>query len=326
MKRGGTIQVSFMATDKKLKVGVIGIGHLGKEHARIYAGLSNVELVGICDIDTAKAEKAKELKTSFFTDYRELIPLVQAVSIAVPTAGHYKVAEQCLTAGVHTLVEKPITNQLDEADELIRIATEKKLALQVGHIERYNAALQRIEKIARDIRFLEIHRLSPFTPRVTDCGVVLDMMIHDLDIVLQLVKSEIVSMDCVGINVLTPFEDIANVRIKFANGTVCDLTASRLTPEKQRKIRIFQEDAYISLDYQAQSAQIFRKQGFSITKEEVLIEKEEPLKAELENFVGSILDGSSPGRADIDARNALQLALRIIDDIKKNSPKFSHAK
>ena len=314
-----------MSTGKKLKVGVIGVGHLGKEHARIYASLAQTELVGICDINFQCAEKAAELKTTFCTDYQDLIQKVEAVSIAVPTSLHYEVAKECLKRGVHTLIEKPITAKLADADHLIQIATEKKLALQVGHIERYNAALQRIEKIAHDIRFLEIHRLGPFTPRVTDCGVVLDMMIHDLDIVLQLVKSEIASVDAVGINVLTQFEDIANARIKFKNGAVCNLTASRLTPEKQRKIRIFQEDAYISLDYQAQAAQIFRKHGFSIAKEEVPIEKEESLKAELEDFASSILDGSALGRADIEARNALALALRVIEDIKKNSPKYSNA-
>lgn len=321
-----SVESPLMSGQEKLKLGVIGIGHLGKEHARIYAALPEVELIGICDVDSSKKEKAAELGTQFFTDYKKLIPQVQAVSIAVPTSMHYKVAKECLQNSLHTLIEKPITNKLEEADELIQLAQQKKLALQVGHIERYNSAIQRIEKVARDIRFLEVHRLSPFTPRITDCGVVLDMMIHDIDIVLQLVKSEIKTMDCVGINVLTPYEDIANVRIRFQNGTVADLTASRLTPEKQRKIRIFQEDAYISLDYQTQSAQIFRKQGFSITKEELDIQKEEPLKAELQDFVRSILSGHSQGKVDVEARNALQLALQIVDEIKKNSPKFSHAK
>lgn len=314
-----------MQTGSKLKVGVIGVGHLGKEHARIYASLPDVELVGICDADASRAEKAIELKTKFFRNYRDLLGLAQAVSIAVPTTGHYQIASDALRAGIHTLIEKPMTSRLEEADELIMIASQKKLALQVGHIERYNAAFQRIEKIAHDIRFFEIHRLGPFTPRVADCGVVLDLMIHDLDIVLQLVKSEIATMDAVGIQVLTKFEDIANVRIRFKNGAVANLTASRLTPEKQRKIRIFQEDAYISVDYQAQAAQIFRKSGFSITREELAIEKEEPLKAELEDFVSSILDGSAFGRPDTQARDALALAIRIINEIKRNSPKPSHA-
>ncbi len=315
-----------MSEKKKLKVGVIGVGHLGKEHARIYASLPNTELVGICDTNLALSEKARDLGTSFSTDYHELIGKVEAVSVVTPTSTHYEVAKDFLKAGIHTLIEKPIAVKLEEADELIKIAREKNLALQVGHLERYNPGFQRIEQIARNIYFLEIHRLSPFTPRVKDCGVVLDMMIHDLDIVLQLVKSEIVSLDCGGINVLTSFEDIANVRMRFKNGTVADVTASRLTPEIQRKIRIFQEDAYISLDYQAQTAQIFKKALFGISKEDVDIQKGEPLKAELEAFAESILNGKALGKPDVQAREALAIALRIIDEIKKNTPKFAHAK
>lgn len=315
-----------MQSKQKLKVGVIGVGHLGKEHARIYSSLPNTELVGICDVNLSLSEKAAELKTTFSTDYQELIKKVEAVSIVTPTSTHYEIAKNCLKAGVHTLIEKPIATTLEEADELIQIAKEKNLALQVGHLERYNPGLQRIEQIARHIYFIEIHRLSPFASRIKDCGVVLDMMIHDLDIVIQLVKSEIKSIDCVGINVLTPFEDIANVRMRFQNGTVADVTASRLTPEKQRKIRIFQEDAYISLDYQAQTAQIFKKAMFGISKEDVDITKGEPLKAELEAFADSILNKSALGKPDVQAREALAIALRIIDEIKKNTPNFSHAK
>lgn len=314
-----------MRTNSKLRTGVIGIGHLGKEHARIYASLPNVELVGICDRDKAKEEKARELGTQFFKDYRDLLPLVDAVSVVVPTSMHHQVGKDCLSRGIHSLVEKPITLKLEEADDLIQIATKKKLVLQVGHVERYNAALQRIEKIAKNIRFLEIHRLGPFTARINDCGVVLDMMIHDLDIVQQLVKSEIQSLDCVGINVLTPFEDIANVRIRFKNGAVADLTASRLTPDKQRKIRIFQEDAYISIDYQTQTAQIFKKALFNITKEEIPIEKEEPLRAELCDFVKSVLESNGTARVDTGARDALALGVRIVEEIKKNNA-LAHAK
>ena len=314
-----------MNTHRKLKVAVIGVGHLGKEHARIYASLSNVELVAICDRDHAKAEKAKELGTRFEPDYRKLIGAVEAVSVVVPTSLHYEVAKPFMEAGVHALIEKPVTLQLSEADALIQIAQQKNLVMQVGHVERHNAGLRRIEQIARNIRFLEIHRLSAFTDRVKDCGVVLDMMIHDIDIVLQLVKSGIHSMDALGINVLTPHEDIANVRIKFKNGAVADLTASRLTPDSQRKIRIFQEDAYISLDYQAQTAQIFRKGILGITSEKVDIQKGEPLKAELESFVETVLSGKTRDKVDVQARDALEIALRIVDDIKKNSPKFSNA-
>lgn len=308
---------------KKLKVGVIGVGHLGKEHARIYKELPDSELVGICDQDPAKAEKAKELGVAYYKTPRELIGKVDAVSIATPTSTHYQVALEFLKAGIHTLVEKPITLKLEEADELIALARQKHCALQVGHIERHNPGFKRIEEIAKNIRFFEIHRLGPFTGRINDCGVVLDLMIHDLDIVLCLVKSEVASFDAIGVNVLTPFEDIANVRMKFKNGAVADITASRLTFEKQRKIRIFQEDAYISLDYGAQSCKIFRKNGAEISQESIDIEKAEPLKEELKFFLSNIQSGKSLGNPDTAARNALQLALEIAAMVQANLPKPS---
>src|SRR3989338_6092556 len=288
-----------------LKIGVVGVGHVGKEHARILASLPQAQLVGISDVDPSKRERAEALGVPFFTDPRDLIGKVDAVSIATPTSTHAAVAREFLRAGVHALVEKPFTLRLEEADELIELAKERNLALQVGHIERHNPGFRRVEQIAKNIRFLEIHRLSPFTPRIQDCGVVLDMMIHDLDIVLGLVKSEILSFDAVGIPVLTPFEDIANVRIKFKNGTIADVTASRLTPERQRKIRIFQDDAYISLDYEAQTGQIFRKSFLQIAQEKIEIQKAEPLREEFEFFLHGILTGKSLGHPDEPARNAL---------------------
>ena len=306
-----------------LKVGVIGIGHLGKEHARIYRELPESELVGISDLDPAKAEKAKELGTVYYKDYRDLLGKVEAVCVATPTSTHDTVAKEFLNAGIHTLIEKPITLKLDEADELLELARKKHCALQVGHIERHNPGFKRIEEIAKNIRFFEIHRLGPFTGRINDCGVVLDLMIHDLDIVLGLVKSEVASFDAIGVNVLTPFEDIANVRMKFKNGAVADITASRLTFEKQRKIRIFQEDAYISLDYGAQTCKIFRKNGAEIAQESIDIEKAEPLKEELKFFMNNIRTGKSLGNPDTAARNALKLALEIARTVQANQPQPS---
>ena len=304
---------------RKIKVGVVGIGHVGKEHARILASLPQAELVGVSDIDPSKRERADQLRVPFFEDFHALLNKVEAVTLATPTSTHAAIACEFLEAGIHTLVEKPVTLRLEEADELIRLAKEKNLALQVGHIERHNPAFRRVEEIvAQKIGFIEIHRLSPFTPRIQDCGVVLDMMIHDIDIVLGLVKSEIQSFDAIGIPVLTPFEDIANVRVRFKNGTVADLTASRLTPEKQRKIRIFQEDAYISLDYEAQSGQIFRKGPFQIVQEKIDIQKSEPLREELQFFLDGILTGRSLGEPDEAARNALAFALEVIEAIQKN--------
>jgi len=302
-----------------LKTAVIGVGHLGKEHARIYKELKDSELVGICDLDRSKKSVAEALGVPFFSDYKTLIPQVQAVSIATPTSSHYAIAREFLAAGIHTLIEKPITLRVEDADELIELSKAHNAALQVGHIERHNPGFKRVGEIARNIRFFEIHRLGPFNTRITDCGVVLDLMIHDLDIVLGLVNSEVASFDAVGINVLTPYEDIANVRLKFKNGAVADITASRLTPEKQRKIRIFQEDAYISLDYGTQTGKIFRKSGFSIAQENVEIEKAEPLKEELAFFLRGIREGKSPGRPDLAARDALALALEIVATIKQNN-------
>lgn len=305
--------------DKRIKIGIVGIGHVGKEHARILASLPQAELIGVCDTDSSKKERAEALGIPFFTDHESLLGKVDAVTIATPTSAHAAVAKDFLNAGIHTLVEKPFTLLLEEADELIRLAKEKNCALQVGHIERHNPGFKRVEQIAKNIGFIEIHRLSPFTPRIQDCGVVLDMMIHDIDIVLNLVKSDILNFDAVGIPVLTPYEDIANVRIKFKNGTIADLTASRLTPERQRKIRIFQEDAYISLDYGAQTAQIFRKDGFSIAQEKIEIQQAEPLREELEFFLNGISSGRSLGHPDEAARRALAFALEIVETIKENA-------
>ncbi len=304
-----------------LKVGVVGVGHLGKEHARIYRDLPGCNLVGIADLDPAKEDKARELGTAYYKDFRDLLGKIDAVSIATPTSTHYAIAKEFLETGIHTLIEKPMTLKLEEADELLALSRQKNCALQVGHIERHNPAYKRAEEIAKDIRFLEIHRLGPFTGRINDCGVVLDLMIHDLDIVLGLIKSEVLSFDAVGVNVLTPFEDIANIRLKFKNGTIANITASRLTFEKQRKIRIFQEDAYISLDYGNQTGKIIRKVGNEISQEEVTIEKAEPLKEELKFFLANIRSGKSPGHPDTAARDALKLALEIARRIQTEHPK-----
>ena len=307
-----------MTHPKKVKTAVIGVGYLGKEHARIYRELETCELVGVSDADASRKEIADANGVPFYSDYRDLIGKVEAVSIATPTFTHCEIARQFLDAGIHTLIEKPITLKLTDADLLIEIAKRKNLALQVGHLERHNPGFRRICEIAKDIRFLEIHRLGPFTGRINDCGVVLDLMIHDIDIVLSIVNSEVASFDAIGINVITPYEDIANVRIKFKNGAVADMTASRLTPEKQRKIRIFQEDAYISLDYDQQKAKIFKKNLFGIGQETVDIERSEPLKEELKFFLNGILTGKSLGKPDEAARNALQFAIEIVDVIQKN--------
>jgi len=303
----------------KIKVGVIGLGRLGAIHAKIYSTLENTELWGICDIDENTARFAAEtLKTSWFTDYKKLLDYkLGAVSIVTPTILHYEIAKFFLQNKIHVLIEKPITKTLKEAEELIKIADKNHLILQVGHVERFNSAIQAIEKLSNKPRFIEVHRLGPFTPRVKDVGVVLDLMIHDIDIVLGLTKSKVKNIDSLGIKILTDHEDIANARIRFQNGTVCDLTASRVTSDSLRKIRIFQDDCYISIDYMAQEALIYRKINNQIVSEKIDIQKEAPLQKELASFIDCVANNRKPIVSGKEAREALKVALDILKKIHK---------
>lgn len=296
----------------KLKVGVIGVGHLGSIHAKIYKENPLCRLIGVCDTNQeALKQVSSHLKVSGYADYRELFDKVDAVSIAVPTSLHHQTAVEFLKAGIHTLVEKPFTLTLDEADDLIKIATDKNLILQVGHIERFNSAFAATLKIIKAPKFIECHRLSSFPNRSLDIGAVLDIMIHDIDIVLGLVDSPLKSIDSVGVNVLTKFEDIANARLTFENGCVANLTASRVSEEAMRKIRIFQEDTYISLDYKNAEASVYRKVGLKITKEKLPIEKEQPLQKELASFITCVINKTTPLVNGKVARDALAVALEI---------------
>ncbi len=289
---------------------------MGSVHARVYSELSSVELVGICDIDAQKASQAsKQFNTPAFLSHKELLGKVDAVSIAVPTNKHHLVAKDFMNHGVHTLIEKPITNNLTEAEELITLSKKNKIILQVGHVERFNSAFIAIEKIVKNPRFIECHRLSPFPYRSLDIGVVLDVMIHDIDIILGLVKSEIRTVEAIGVPVLTPFEDIANVRLTFKNGCVCNLTASRISEEAMRKIRIFLSDTYISLDYGSQEAFLYKKESGQIIKESLPIEKEEPLKREIESFIDCIENNKKPLVSGEEAYQALLLSDKIIKKI-----------
>jgi len=301
----------------KPRVGVVGLGRLGSIHARIYSGLENVELAGVCDIDENIAKITGEaLKTNWRNDYKELLKdNLDAVSIVTPTGSHHKIAKFFLQNKVHVLIEKPITKTLKEADELIRIADKNRLIIQVGHVERFNSAIQAIEKLSNKPRFIEVHRLGPFTPRVKDVGVVLDLMIHDIDIVLGLTKSEVKHIDALGMKILTKHEDIANARIRFKNGTVCDLTASRVTNDSLRKIRIFQDDCYISIDYMAQEALIYRKIKGRIVSEKIDIEKEAPLQKELASFIDCVANNKKPIVSGKEAYEALKVALDILKKI-----------
>jgi len=247
---------------KKLKVGVIGVGSLGQHHARIYASMPEVELVGIVDVDEKCANNlASKLKTTVFATAGELLKRIDIVSIVVPTPLHFAIASEAIKCKVHCLVEKPITATLDEADQLIHLADAHDVLLQVGHIERFNPAIIAAHQHIACPKFIEVDRLGPYSPRMSHIGVVLDLMVHDLDMILYLTQSEVVAIDAVGTKVFSEFEDIANVRVKFANGCVANISASRVSLKKVRKIRIFQDNAYISLNYQKQNLKIYKKQG-----------------------------------------------------------------
>lgn len=302
----------------KIKVAVIGVGHLGSIHARIYRQLSDCQLVAVCDTDNNRLQEvSRELGVPGYPAYQEVMDKVDCVSIATPTRSHFKISSDCLLAGVHTLVEKPFTPTLAEADSLIKIAARNKLILQVGHIERFNSAFAATKELIKNPRFIECHRLSPFPKRSLDIGAVLDIMIHDIDIILGLVPSQIQRVDAVGVNVLTPFEDIANARITFKNGCVANLTASRVSDEIMRKIRIFQENSYISLDYKEAQASIYKKDGATITKTDLPIEKEQPLQKELQAFIDCVRTRREPLVSGPVAREALKVALEIQSHIWK---------
>jgi predicted dehydrogenase len=314
-------------TDRRVKVGVVGVGSLGQAHARIYSEMSEAELVGVFDVNRQQAEKiATQYKTTAYDSIDELATKVEAISVVVPTDLHRKVAGQLIEKGVHLLVEKPITATTSEAEELVRLAQEKKIILQVGHVERFNPVLSFLDKIKTKPRFIEAHRLAPYPPpragllpRGTEVSVVLDLMIHDLEVILHLVKSPVKDIRAVGVPVLSHSEDIANVRLLFESGCVANVTASRISPEKLRKIRTFFEDAYVSLDYQNQSGEIYRKGLLGISRDEIPIEKGEPLANELKSFVGCVARRDQPVVSGEHAAEALKLAVAICQRIREGA-------
>ncbi len=312
----------------KIKVGVIGVGHLGHNHARIFNELNNVELVGVVDTESKLAKKiARANKTKSYTKYKDLLGKIDAVSIAVPTKNHFEIGKFFLENNIHSLIEKPITSSVEQAQKLVDIARKKKTILQVGHIERFNTAVIKMKTIVTEPKFIESHRLGSYDPRVKDIGVILDNMIHDLDIILQLVNSKIKSIEAVGVAVFSKWEDLANARIKFENGCIANITASRIYPEKMRKIRIFQPDAYISLNYINQEMEVYRKKPLkkrrkdgitiAIERRKVRVKKEEPLKLELQHFIDCVRKGNEPMVTGEHARDALELALEITELVRK---------
>ena len=337
-----------------LKVAVLGVGSLGPHHAKHYAGLARlgvVEFVGLFDADPARAKNiAAQYSVPVFDSLETAITVADAVSIVTPTVTHFDLASQLLRAGRHVLVEKPMTDTTVQAAELVRLARENKCVLQVGHIERFNPIFDYLQNVARVPRFIETHRLSPYPKRSLDVGVVLDLMIHDLDIVLAFVDSPLQSIDGVGVVVLSESEDIANARLKFENGCVANLTVSRVSPESMRKIRVFsggETTSYVSLDYQKQEGYIYRiardgeKEsslwekllhakdtaivsefgGKRIVREPVPIEKDDPLLQELRHFVQCVREHETPKVSGESAKQALDVALEITRQIQESETK-----
>jgi predicted dehydrogenase len=307
------------------RVGVAGVGAIGRNHARVMSELvassgGNLQFGAIYDVDQGRAEElAAQYGTTAVSDLNTFVQSIDAASVAVPTVAHREVGGFLLEHGRHVLVEKPIADSLDDAQHLVQLAAKQHLILQVGHIERFNPVMRQLEEHMTQPKFIEAHRLSPFPNRSIDIGVVLDLMIHDIEIILHLVKSPLVDVDAVGIPVLTRREDIANARLKFANGCIANLTASRVSPEKMRKLRVFQSEAYLSLDYQEQSGWIYRKEGMQIVREEVAVEKDEPLKCELAAFIECARAGKKPVVSGQEGTEALRLALEITERIEQNN-------
>ena len=297
---------------KKLRVGVVGVGHIGSNHARLYAEIPAADFTAIYDVDLARGTAiAKKYGATPTKSLEEFAGLVDAVSVATPTSSHHQIALPLLQKGKHLLIEKPITENPQHATELAELAARNQLVLQVGHVERFNPVLSALEARLTHPRFIEAHRLSPYPNRSTDIGVVLDLMIHDLEIILHLVRSPVQNIDAVGVPVLSRSEDIANARIRFENGCVANITSSRISPERMRKIRVFQEDAYLSLDYQNQSGEIYRREQGKITRDKVPIEREEPLKQQLVSFIECASTGRQPRVSGFQATAALELAVEI---------------
>ncbi|MBW2467056.1 MAG: Gfo/Idh/MocA family oxidoreductase [Deltaproteobacteria bacterium] len=311
---------------KRIRAAVIGVGYLGRFHAQKYQQHSGVDLVGVVDSNAERAkEVAAEVGTQAYSSYADLQDKVDIVSIAVPTHLHHAVARQCLQAGCHILLEKPVTKTLAEADELIKLADERGLVFQVGHLERFNPAVLALKGVLKEPMFIESHRMAAFKTRGTDINVVLDLMIHDIDILLSMVGYPLKTITPIGVPVLSGKIDIANARLQFANGCVADVTASRVSLTPMRKIRIFQQDAYISIDYLKRKIAIFRKNPGSnmipglpnISLEERSFEQRDALKDEIDSFVASVCNGTPQVVTGEDGRRALAVALEISSKIRQ---------
>jgi predicted dehydrogenase len=315
---------------KKLRVGVVGVGYLGQFHAEKYARMTDVELAGIVDIDKSRAVAvAERVNSTAYTDHQALFGNVDAVSIAVPTPAHFVIAKDFLLNDIDILIEKPITQTLEEADELIRLSESKNLMIQVGHLERFNPAIMALKDIVKQPMFIESHRLSIFKERCTDVSVVLDLMIHDIDLILNFVKSGISAVHASGVPVVSEHVDIANARLEFESGCVANVTASRISTKNERKIRLFQRDAYVSVDFSKKEITAIQQNnavnrglipGMDI--KQTSFETGDALENELTSFVNSVIHREIPEVTAQMGRDALEIALNVMDQIKAGVRKF----
>lgn len=300
-----------------VRVGVIGVGYLGQHHARIFSGLEGVELVGVADTETVKAaEIADKYGCRYFADYNDLLGACDALSIVTPTTTHHAIAMVCLNAGKDLLIEKPITESLVEAREIIETAEKNGLVLQVGHLERYNPAIVAAAEMIKAPKFIEAERLSPFLGRGIDVDVTLDLMIHDIDIVLSMVRSKVKEIRATGDSVMTGKIDVVKAWLEFENGCKALITASRLATEKTRTLRVHQEDSYISIDYQSQEVRRYFKRGTDISFDVVKPENKEPLKEELRDFISCLQSRKKPMVSGKEAMDALEMVLKINEMLK----------
>lgn len=323
-----------------LKVGVVGVGHLGQHHARIFNSIEGCELVGIYDKNEARAKEiAEKLSVKVYPTYEALLNAIDAIDISATTIYHYALAKQALESGKNVFVEKPITATVEQGREIVALAKSKELKIQVGHIERFNPVVLKVEEEIDSPMFIESHRLAPFNPRGTDVPVVFDLMIHDIDLILSFVNSPIIDIRASGVGVLTPSIDIANARLEFANGAIANVTSSRISMKRERKLRFFQKDAYISMDFQGQKVSVLRKaDGLNEILPEILLGKtdfspedlvkmkqfdcskpdKDALTMELESFVDAINNRKHPIVSGEDGLRALEVAMMIMDKINAN--------
>ena len=315
--------MSSPGSGRPVPVAVIGVGALGSRHARLYASLPQAELIGVADTDLVRARSiGQKYGVPATADYRELMSRVRAASVTVPTVAHRQVAVDLMEAGIDVLVEKPMAASAEEAGEMLALAQERNIVLGVGHTERYNPAVEAVIEYCRDPRFIEVHRLASFSPRSLDIDVVLDLMIHDLDVVASLVRSEVRQVEAIGVAVLTERADIANARLRFESGCVANLTASRISQDKMRKLRVWEKDSYVSLDYLDQEAWSYRlvegEGRPTIVRKRLNAENEEPLKRELEDFLEAVVSRRSPRVSGEDGLKALRLAHRVMAAIAES--------